>query len=104
MCHPNPPLGPPWFCSHLVGRVVLLAAAGAGLLVVLPGVDHLALGALPDQVSPDPGDILEPMAWTEETHTHRVRRAGGRRGPWIVPWGTPEISDFILWRFISKIK
>ena len=51
-----------WFCPHLVGRVVLLAAAGAGLLVVLPCVDHLALSALPDQVPADPGDILKAMA------------------------------------------
>ena len=48
--------------SHLVGRVVLLAVAGAGLLVVLPCVDHLSLGALPHQVPADPGDIFKAMA------------------------------------------
>lgn len=52
-----------WSTSHLVRGAVLLTAAGAGLFVVLPRVHHLALGALPDQVSSHAGDILETMAW-----------------------------------------
>ena len=60
--------------AHLVWGVVLLAASHAGLLVVLADVHHLALGALPDQVSTHAGDILKTVAWRRE------RRGRGSRG------------------------
>lgn len=51
-------------------RSVLLAGAEGGLLVVFTRVDNLTLGALPDQVSAHPGNILKTMTW---------RRAEDRR-------------------------
>jgi hypothetical protein len=47
--------------AHLMWGPVLFLAAYAGLLVVLADMHHLALGALSDQVSPYPRDILKTM-------------------------------------------
>ena len=48
--------------AHLMWGPVLFLAACAGLLVVLADMHHLAFGALSDQVSPYPRDILKTMA------------------------------------------
>lgn len=48
---------------HLVWGAVLLSTASCRLFVVFADVHYLSFGALSDEVSADPGDILETMTW-----------------------------------------
>lgn len=66
---PCPPPAPGAGTPHLVGLPVLLAVPRAGLLVVLADMDHLRLGALPDEVPAHPRHILEAVT---------CRRQGGQ--------------------------
>lgn len=71
---PCPPPPPGAGTLHLMGLPVLLAVPRAGLLVVLADVDHLRLGALPDEVPAHPRHILEAVT---------CRRQGGQGRQWV---------------------
>lgn len=69
----TPPRDPPPGTTHLVGLPVRPARPRALLAVLLTDVHHLRLGALPHQVPPHAGHVLEAV-----TCGKGKRRAGGR--------------------------